>query len=197
MEVETTLLVLFIIIWSQITEYQEAGVRLTAGRYPENLSEAHPWPTAWVTSSVLTWSWITNPAVRIKARPSPTRSAYSSPFTAWPSMGSFTGNRHTFCGGPGVFYFFKLKSSPVSPPSARMHTRWWPLMLFKCLGDHCYLQHRKSDICCSKKFTQGLADRKRLSRRLVTEQGELQYLVSNTYQDSTLIGATQNGLWDI
>ena len=40
------------------------------------------------------------------------------------------------------------------------------------------------------KFTQGSkADRKRLTRRLVTDEGELDYLVRDTRQSGTLVGA--------
>ena len=48
------------------------------------------------------------------------------------------------------------------------------------------------------KFTQGsVADGKRRTRRLVMDQGELDFLVRDTRQSGTLVGAPQKCPWDI
>ena len=56
------------------------------------------------------------------------------------------------------------------------------------------------DEACSVigKFTQGsMAAGKRLTRRLVVDQWELDFLVRDTRQSGTLVGAPQNAPWDI
>ena len=56
------------------------------------------------------------------------------------------------------------------------------------------------DEACSVigKFTQGsMTDGKRLTRRLVIDKGELDFLVRDTRQSGTLVGAPQKCPWDI